>query len=126
MNITDLVERYIALRDKKAQIAQEAKARCGQIDAALEKAEGALLAFFQENGMDAASCSAGTAYSSSRTSATVADWDATLGFIKENEAWHMLERRVAKTAIEEYIKAEGDLPPGVNWREEVVINVRRS
>jgi hypothetical protein len=56
----------------------------------------------------------------------VADWDATLDFIKANEHWQMLEHRVSKQAVEEYKSEHGDLPPGVDWREEVTVNVRRA
>jgi hypothetical protein len=55
----------------------------------------------------------------------VADWDQTLNWIKTEGAWHMLDRRVNKTAVEAYREANNDLPPGVNWRDEIVVNVRR-
>jgi hypothetical protein len=38
----------------------------------------------------------------------------------------MLERRVNKTAVEEFKAEHGEIPPGVNTRQEIVINVRRS
>jgi hypothetical protein len=38
----------------------------------------------------------------------------------------MLERRVSKAAVEQYKDEHGNLPPGINWREEITINVRRS
>lgn len=126
INITDLVDRYIQLRDKKAEIMNAAKAKCARIDDALDKAEAALLAFFQTNGMDSASCGAGTAYTATRTSATVQDWDQTLEFIKGEEAWHLLEKRVSKKQVEEYVEANGDLPPGIKWSSEIIVNVRRS
>lgn len=126
MNITELVERYLKLRDKKADLKAEFDKKTEAINNALEMAENALLAFFNANGMDSASCPLGTAYKSTRTSATVADWDAALGFIRERELWNLLERRVAKKEVEAYVETEGDLPPGVNWRSDVTINVRRS
>jgi hypothetical protein len=55
----------------------------------------------------------------------VADWDAFLDHVRENEAWEMLERRVNKTAVEQFKSVEGDLPPGVNWAETQVVNFRR-
>ena len=48
----------------------------------------------------------------------------TIGFVvreilvKEAAEW--------KQAVEQYKEEHGDLPPGINWREEVVVNVRRS
>lgn len=126
MSIEELVEKYIMLRDKKAAIMNAAKEKCAAIEAALTVAENTIMALLNEHGLDSLGCASGTAYRTTRTSATVADWDATLQWIKDNDAFHMLERRVAKTAVEEYVKAEGDLPPGVNWKQDVTINVRRS
>jgi len=57
--------------------------------------------------------------------ATVADWDAVLDFIRENEAYDMLERRVNKTAVRGYIDANSKVPSGVNFGSRLSINVRR-
>lgn len=122
----DIVEKYIKLRDAKAQITAACKEKTAQIDAALKLAEGALLQAFDAQGIDSVSTASGTAYRTTKTGATVADWDATLGYIKEHELWNMLEHRVAKKAVEEFKAEKDDLPPGVNWYEEVSINVRRA
>lgn len=122
----ELVEKYIQLRDKKAQLSAAFKEKTAKLDAVLAKIEGILLQQFSELGMESVRTKAGTAYKSSRVSATVADWDQTLDFIQQNELWNMLEHRVSKQAVEQYKEEHGDLPPGVNWREEVVVNVRRS
>jgi len=121
-----LVERYIMLRDKKAEIVNAAKEKAAKLDDLIKKLEGALLLTFQQTGAESVRTAAGTAYKTTKASATVADWDAVLGFIKDNEMWNMLERRVSKEAVVQFREANNDLPPGVNWREEVTINVRRS
>jgi len=125
-DLSTLVEKYISLRDRKQAIVNEAKEKAAKFDAVLDKMEGMLLSTFNDLGMDSVKTSAGTAYKSTRTSATVADWDSVLNFIRDTEAFNMLERRVAKAAVVEYRDANGALPPGIDWREEVTINVRRS
>jgi hypothetical protein len=126
VNVTDLVDKYIRLRDRKAQMDADHKQKLAPIQAAMDKAEAALLALFDQQGMDSAGCAAGTAYRTTRTSATVADMDAFLAWVKENEMWHFLERRVAKTQVDEYVAANSDLPPGVNYNSMTSINVRRA
>lgn len=126
VNVTELVGKYIKLRDLKAKLDAEHKERVGPITAAMEKAEGALLAMFDQLGMDSAGCDAGTAYRTTKSSATVADMDAFLEFVRDNEAWHFLERRVAKTQVDEYVAQNQDLPPGINYSTVVSINVRRA
>lgn len=122
----ELVEKYILLRDKKAELSATFKAKVAKLDEVLAKIEGALLVQFKEHGMESVRTKAGTAYKSTRTSATVADWDSVLDYIQQNELWNMLDKRVNKTAVEQFKEENGDLPPGVNWREEVVVNIRRS
>lgn len=126
MNVSDVVAKYIKLRDLKSKLDNEHKEKMGPLVAAMERAEAAILQMFDNLGMDSAGCEAGTAYKSTRTSATVADMDAFLAWVKEHEAWHMLERRVAKTTVDEYVTANGDLPPGINYSSTVTVNVRRA
>lgn len=125
-DLASLVEKYITLRDKKAAIVNEAKEKAAKFDAVLDKIEGILLATFEEVGMESVKTKAGTAYKSTRTSATVADWDAAFAFIQDNNMWDMLEKRVSKATVEAYKAETGELPPGVNWREEITVNVRRA
>lgn len=126
VNVTELVGKYIKLRDLKAKLDAEHKERIGPITTAMDRAEAALLQMFDQLGIDSAGCEAGTAYRTTKTSATVADMDAFLEFVKTNEAWHFLERRVAKTQVDEYVAANNDLPAGINYSSMVSINVRRA
>lgn len=124
--IEEVVARYVKLRDAKAKIVNEAKEKTAKIDEVLKKLEAFLLTHFQETGAEAVRTKAGTAYKSVKTSATVADWDQVLAFIRENEMWQMLERRVSKDAVQQFVEEHNDLPPGVNWREEIAVNIRRA
>lgn len=121
-----LVEKYVALRDKKAAMSTSYKEQVAVLDKALTSIEVALLSQFDALGVESVRTKAGTAYKTTRASATVADWDAVLDFVMKNDLWNMLERRVSKQAVEQYKDENGDLPPGVNWREELVVNIRRS
>lgn len=125
-NLEELVGKYVELRDKKKAIDDEAKSKTERITAVMDKIESILLLSFQTSGTESVRTAAGTAYKQTRTSAGVADWPAVLEFIKENQLWDMLERRVAKAVVEQYKEEHGELPPGVNYRSEVVVNVRRS
>lgn len=122
----ELVSKYIELRDVKSQLKAKFDAKVSKIDSVLDRIEAAILNEFTESGVESCRTKAGTAYKQTRTSAGVADWESVLVFIRENDLWHMLERRVNKSAVEQFKEAHEELPPGINWREEVVINVRRS
>jgi hypothetical protein len=127
MRFDELVQKYIALRDKKSKLKAAYDSKVSEIDNLLGRLEGVILTTFQQTGMDSVRTAAGTAYRTTRTSATVADWDALRAFIKANDPeLTFIERRVNKTAVEQFRAANDDIPPGVNFREEIVINVRRS
>jgi hypothetical protein len=125
-NITLLVSRYIAARDLKAKLKAAHEAKLEPLNLAMEKTEAAILQFFDTHNMDSAKCEAGTAYKAMKSSATVADMDAFLNFVRAKEAWHFLERRVAKTQVDEYVAAHQDLPPGITYSRFATINIRRA
>lgn len=124
--IHKLVDGYIQLRDKKAALKAKHEAELAPINAMMDKIETHLLAQMQEQGVTSYKTELGTAYTSTTTKANVADWDGLLGFVRENGLWQMLERRVSKTAVDEYVAANNDLPPGVNFSSAVSVNIRRS
>jgi hypothetical protein len=126
MKISELVQKYVEVRDKKAQIKADYDADVAKIDRVLEKIEAALLKTFETTGMDSVRTEFGTAYSSTKTTASIADPDAFISFCKENNAWHMLQKRVAQSAVEQYKDEHEVLPPGIDWRVERTINIRRS
>lgn len=125
MKLDEVVKNYIALRDRKAEIKAEYDAKAAKIDDVLDKVEAKILEYFEQSGLESIRTDAGTAYKSTRNSATVGDWDSVLAHILETENYQLLEHRVSKKAVEEYRMANEDLPPGVNWRSEVTVNVRR-
>jgi len=123
--IDQLIEKYIQLRDRKSEIKEKYETAVAQIDDGMEKVENIILAHLNANNLDSIAGSTGTAFKSTVTSATVQDRDAFMNYVRTNEAWHMLDARANKTAVAEYKRDHEAIPPGVNWREEIVVRVRR-
>lgn len=127
MKLSEAVSLYIKLRDQKAQMKAEFDASIAPLQEKMDKLEAKLLEVFNQTGMDSVKTEFGTAYATVRTTASVADRDAFMDFVKAHEEWSLLEVRVSKTAVEQFRSANDDeLPPGVNVREERVVNIRRS
>lgn len=127
MKLSDAVAIYIKLRDQKAQMKADFEAQVAPIQDKMDKLEGKLLEVFNQTGMDSVKTEFGTAYATVRTTASIADRDAFMEFVKAKEEWSLLEVRVSKTAVEQFRASNDDeLPPGVNIREERVVNIRRS
>jgi hypothetical protein len=121
----ELVEKYIKLRDKKAQIKARYDEEKAGIEGAMTKLENVLLLNFHKLGVESVKTPAGTAYMSTRTSCTIADWEEFAAFMDEHDRYDMQEKRVSKKVVEEYRQVNNALPPGLNWREEQTINIRR-
>lgn len=122
----ELVHLYIALRDDIAREKADYEQSVVDKKVKQDKIEAILLRRFEESGDEAVKTKFGTAYKSTKNTASVADWDALLDYVKREEAWELLTRSVSKTVVEQFVAANDDLPPGVNWRSEVVIGFRRS
>jgi hypothetical protein len=106
---------------------KEFDASVAPINEKMDKLEAKLLEVFNTTGMESVRTEFGTAYSSVRSSATVADRESFMTYVRGHDDWGLLEVRPAKLAIEEFRAAnDGDLPPGINFTEERVVNVRRT
>lgn len=127
MKLADAVSLYIKLRDQKAALKAKHDAEMAPFTDKLDKLEARLLQVFNDSGVDSVKTEFGTAYASVRTTASVADRDIFMEYVKSRDEWSLLEVRVAKGAVEQFRAAnDNELPPGVNVREERVVNVRRS
>lgn len=127
MKDSQLVELYIKVRDRRAQRKAAFDNEDTDDKSRQEKIEAILLVRFEESGLESVRTAAGTAYKSSKTSVAIADKEAFFfDWIIPNKAWEFLDLKANKSSIVEYKKINNDLPPGINWREEVTINVRRS
>lgn len=126
MKLSDAVSLYIKMRDKKAQMKAEFDASVAPLNEKMEKLEAKLLDVFNKTGMDSVKTEFGTAYTTTRVTASVADREIFMTHVRENDDWALLEVRAAKAAVEQYRENNNDLPPGISMREERVVNVRRS
>ncbi len=126
MKMSELVGKYIEARERKAQLKAEFDMKTAKLDEVMNKIEAKLMQVFEQTGMDSVKTEFGTAYTTTRTTASVADRDAFMEYIRTNDEWPLLEIRASKSAVEQYKAAHEALPPGINWREERVVNIRRS
>lgn len=122
MKISEVVKMYLALRAEKAALDAAKK----EVQAKMDKIEGKILETMQKIGVDSLKTEFGTAYSTRRTSSSVADKEVFMNFVREKGEWALLESRASKEAVKHYMEINnGELPPGVSWNEEVVVNFRQ-
>lgn len=82
----------------------------------LEKLENWMLAKLDEEKVQRmAVTGVGTVFKIKKTSVKVAEWDATLDWIKSNDRWDVLNHAVNKTAVVQHIEDTGKPPPGIDY-----------
>lgn len=123
MSITmdQLVGAYVEQRDRLDAMRAEQKEREAPVKAKMERLEAAMQKMLLDQGANNMKTPHGTSYLQKWTSATVRNFDDTLTFIRENDRWDLLERKVNKTAVMEI----GEVP-GVEVQTGWKVNVRRS
>lgn len=120
-----LVASYRNVRERKDEIAKRHEQELAPVNEALRAIEARLLAMFTEAGLSNVKTAHGTAYTSTRRSYTVEDPSALRDFIEGNNLPELLETRVSKSAVDQYLEAGNALPPGIKVSQQVTINVRK-
>jgi hypothetical protein len=135
-----LVEKFVALRDKIAEIKKRQATELAKFNVVLATLEGWLLDELNTSKSQSIKTENGTFFRTTRMSVTVEKWTETLQWIKDHDAWDLLEARVSKTALDAVMKdleqqvLAGTLPntpgnlivPGVKITKEQGLNVRRA
>ena len=124
-NVGDVIRTYMKLRDQKAAIEGEVKERIADLKGKMEKLEAYLKTQMDAQGLTSFKSDYGTAFLTTTDYANVADWDAVLTFVRDNEAYDMLEKRVSKIAMRGYIEANKAVPPGITYGTKLEVNIRK-
>lgn len=120
-----VIAAYIRLRNRKERLTAEYKANCEKLNTDMAKMENWLQETMATHNLNAVNTDAGTAFKVTTEHASVSDMDALLNFIRENDAWHLLEKRVSKTGVKGYLDEDLPLPPGVDWFTKQEIRIRK-
>ena len=120
-----LIAGYIKVRDKKTELAKKHKEEMAPINAAMEKIENNLLGELNATNQESASTVSGTAFKVVKSNVKIQDWDVSLNYILENDLLHFLERRLAKSSVQEFVQSQGVNFPGTSIDSTTVVQIRR-
>lgn len=125
LTVDQVVAAYIKLRDKKASLEAVVQEQTEELVAQMTKLETWLREQASAQGVTSFKTPHGTAFLTTVDYAQVKDWDAVIGFIRRNDAYDMLERRVSKRAVRSYIDENKAVPDGITYGTRLEVNVRR-
>lgn len=125
VKVDDVIATYMKLRSQKEAIEAQMKEQTAAIKAKMEKLESWIKEQADVQGVTSFKTKHGTAFLTTTDYANVADWDAMLAFVRENEAYDLFEKRVSKVAVRGYIEQTKTVPPGVNYGTRLDVNIRK-
>jgi hypothetical protein len=121
-----LVSAYINIRNERDRIISQQKQALKELELQLEAVSKALLEICKENKLDGFRTDFGTVSQITKTEYWTNDWDSLYKFIKENDAFHLLHKRVNQSGMKEFLDENPDLhPAGLNVDQEYSIRVTR-
>lgn len=124
------IKAAIAIRDRRAEIKRKHDAAFAEEDAPYKEKYEEIQMWIADQlnraGSNSLATDAGTAFFKRNTKAKLVDWGALAAHIRETGEIDLLEHRVSKSSVEQYIKdSDGEVPPGVSWEVDRVLNLRK-
>lgn len=132
MNVDQFTAKYVELRDRRKALKKKYEEEDAPLKLMMEKIEEYLRTELDLAGAKSMNTAHGTVYKAYKEFANVADWDAVLEFILNNEAYDLLEKRISKAGVKERMELGSDgnyrnpPPPGVNFARQETVQIRRS
>ena len=120
------VGQYVIIRDKlKAMDEAHTAAKKPFMDLQNELS-GVLQGIMDQTGATSIATPEGTCYKTTRYNASLADPEAFMKFVRENDLFDLMDRKANAAACRDYTEEKGVPPPGVNLTAISTIGVRRA
>ncbi len=122
-----LTKAYLKLRDQRAELKQRFQAEDEELEVQMQMLQEEMLNICKQNNATSIRTEHGTVIRQVKSRYWTNDWDSMYTFIREHEAFGLLEKRLHQTHMKEFLSENPDkLPMGLNVESEYTITVRRS
>ena len=127
VDLDKLTAIYLKMRDKRDDMRREAEAREKELEEQMNIIETEMLEVCKQMNADSVRTPHGTIIRSVKSRYWTNDWDSMYQFIKEHDAFGLLEKRLHQTHLKEFLSENPDtFPIGVNVENSYSVVVRRS
>lgn len=121
-----VVKAYQKIRAAREDLAREFKVKDDELKEKQERLQNFLLDFLNTNGLQNAATESGIFYKQEDVIPTAADWQAFYAWVKQNDAFDALEKRITRTFIKNWMDDhDGTPPPGVSVFRKYKVGIRR-
>lgn len=122
----DQIAKYLEIRNLMKELDDAHDAKLKPLREIQERIAGWLQEFMDSSGSEAIKTKHGTAYTTTRYSATLPDPEAFMQFVIAQGKFELIDRRANTTAVKDYVEENRALPPGCNLTPVKKVNVRTS
>jgi hypothetical protein len=127
IRLGEWVKEFVRKRDGLARFDDAAREKRKELFVdPMNELTGKILAALDATGQISARTEFGTATINVNHYASCSDPDAFVEFVRENDAWELMERRASGLACRAFAEEHGRLPPGVRINTVRSIGVRRA
>ena len=123
----ELAKIYVKIRDAKEAKANEFETELAKYQEQLDMVADKMLELCKEQDATSIRTNSGTIIRKVATRYWTSDWDSMYKFIKEHEAYGLLEQRLHQLNMRQFLEENPDLmPPGTLVDSKYTVVVRRS
>ena len=122
-----MVRVFVKIRDARSELKAAFEVKDRELKDKQETIEQLLLADMNKSGIESFRTAAGTAYRTETLVPTGSDWTAFYKWVKENDAFDFIFRRIKADAVKDYMaQNDGKVPPGVSIFGKFGVTIRRT
>lgn len=126
-DLDQLTSIYLKIRDKRSELKREFENQDKDLEEQQKMLAEQMLDSCKELGADSIKTPHGTIIRSVKSKYWTGDWDSMYNFIKEHDAFGLLEKRLHQTNMKDFLNEHPDvMPMGLNVENEYTIVVRRA
>jgi hypothetical protein len=125
-SVNQLATIYLKIRDERDKIKTAYEEEDKKLAEQMAVVEAEMLEVFRDTESTSIKTPAGTVMRRVATRYWTNDWDSMYNFIRDNDAYGLLERRIHQTNMKQFIEENPDVfPPGMLVDSQFKITVRR-
>jgi hypothetical protein len=122
-----LTKAYLKLRDQRAELKQQYQSQDAELEVQMQMLQEEMLNICNQTNATSIRTEYGTVIRQVKSRYWTNDWDSMYTFIRDHDAFGLLEKRLHQTHMKEFLSENPDLlPMGLNVESEYTITVRRS
>ncbi len=125
-SVNQLASIYLKIRDEREKIKTAYEEEDKKLAEQMAVVEAEMLEVFRDTESTSIKTPTGTVMRRVATRYWTNDWDTMYNFIRDNDAYGLLERRIHQTNMKQFIEENPDVfPPGMLVDSQFKITVRR-